>query len=86
MTRLKEIERRLSKTTPGEWTQTGHWVGHPRRGSIIEHCCCEKLSDADFIVRSRVDIQWLISEVKRLQAENEKLKADMRGVCGIGID
>lgn len=88
--RLTEIKAREAAATPGPWEKqvqefsyqyapssikrsiTINTLGQGRFNSMANLSCRE--GDLEFIVESRADIPYLIAEVERLRAENERLK------------
>ena len=79
---IQEIDKRLDAATPGPWERKTNrhpqcngepwgWIEGPvgnftwggERGKI----------NADFIAKTPTDIRFLLDEVKRLTAENERL-------------
>lgn len=82
--RLKEIEERANAATPGPWFDTYTYHGAKHYGAVKSNgkvICETKVfdageheADAKFIAHSRADIDALLSEVKRLQAETAELK------------
>lgn len=77
MERLEEIKQREQAATPGPWSvwteryETSY--GH-QDDIIVSEDPVKFASDADidFMSEARQDIPWLIAEVERLRAENEK--------------
>jgi len=75
--RLEEIERRVTKTTPGPWRLAGHVV-EPLGSSQVIRCGDridvwndESYANAEFIAHSREDMFWLRQLVRRLLAVAE---------------
>jgi len=78
--RLEEIERRVTKTTPGPWRLAGHIV-EPLGSSQVIRCGDridvwndESYANAEFIAHSREDMLWLRQLVRRLLAVAEAAK------------
>lgn len=69
---LQSIEKRVSRTTPGPWIQTGGYI-HPskKNAPCVIDCLSQEtynfMANAEFICSSREDITKLIAEVRRLR-------------------
>ena len=87
MSRLKEIEERLAKATPGPWIRDGagclQWEVSPlalehagARISVLPTIDGEELmdccDDAEFIAHSREDVEWLVEQVNNLQEDLDR--------------
>ena len=78
MDRLTEIKKREAAATPGPWESIGVtgfdecaiWTKDSYVIVYIDDV------DFDFIINARDDIPWLIAEVGKLRAENERLKKE----------
>jgi hypothetical protein len=91
MSRIDEIRERARKATKGEWLVEVHkadgWEGHygvkSQSGVTIvpAHCSWDGFGDgasknnADFIAHSKSDIEYLLSETDRLNAEQQCVDA-----------
>lgn len=95
MDRINEIRERASKATKGVWVvelyKADGWEGHygvkSQSGVTIvpAHCSWDGFGDgasknnADFIANSKSDIEYLLSEIDRLKAENgNKAKTELQ--------
>ena len=81
MNRIEEIKQRLEAVTPGQWEYTGYcrievWEGED--ATDIAYLPAQKGdlprngSDGMLIAHAPQDLAYLISEVERLQAEDER--------------
>lgn len=83
---LKEIEDRCNAATAGEWRVDP--FGSVLQIVRLEDCKCpDDMPDClcgefitDFIAHSRTDIPALIAEVRKLEAENNKLQDTIQGM------
>lgn len=89
MDRINEIRERASKATKGVWVvelyKADGWEGHygvkSQSGVTIvpAHCSWDGFghgaskNNADFIAHSKSDIEYLLSEIDRLKAEQKHL-------------
>ena len=76
---IKAIEEREQAATPGPWKSivNGNTVrsyGIVSKIRKICSCISTMTKDAEFIAHAREDLPALLAEVKRLTAENERLK------------
>ena len=74
--RLKEIEERAAKATPGPW-KTYKYIGvWPIKGPPPgdEGGNFERQEDAEFIAHARMDVPWLCEVVRHLIAENATMR------------
>lgn len=78
MDRLTEIKSREAAATPGPWESIGVNILDDLAIWTKDKCITvyDFDEDNDFILNARKDIPWLIAEVERLRAENERLKHD----------
>src|SRR5579864_8081092 len=79
--RLAEIRERNKKRSPGQWEATngmGSYIKAPPPAGVFAHLygrvARQDSVDADFIAHAPTDIEWLITEIERLHAENEQLR------------
>lgn len=89
--RLREIEERASRATPGPWEAYGvggiHMDGtsdgyslRTARGRRL-HSPYMTQADADFAAHAREDVPWLLSLLREREEENRRLRqiiADVR--------
>jgi hypothetical protein len=89
MNDLDEIERACKEATPGPWRNgqagdenvfvagpSGRWVAEVE-GDMPGHC----LPDAAFIANARQWVPALVTEVRRLRALTETLRAEYRSIA-----
>lgn len=80
---IAEIQDRLAAATPGPWCVTGDYVASYGREYEIASfgetsvwtARCQRAQEADLIANAPADIAALLTEVKRLRAENAALRA-----------
>lgn len=65
--RLKEIEERTAKATPGPWVARYAFVfSQPTGRTVMEYDWLHHKPDLDFILHAREDVPWLLQLVKKL--------------------
>lgn len=93
--RLAEIKQRAKKATPGPWAEPyyddtpgdqGWWIHNGQAGlkegalAVTFSLNPNQESDGQFIAHGRADIDWLISEVERLRASQQRLINTVEGL------
>jgi len=78
--RLKELEARAAKATPGPWKLQTHVV-EPQGSSQVIRCDDridfwndESCANAKFIANAREDVPWLCQTIRRLVAQNAAMR------------
>ena len=89
--RIAEITARCEAATPGPWYAKENWLiggfsittkdAYPHDERVPEIATMASKENAEFIAHSRSDIPYLLSEVKRLTAENERLREAISKYC-----
>ncbi len=86
--RLSQIEERVAKATPGPWRRDGCYIVRDISGEDFEgwenvlslgnSLACQKQSirNLEFVANSREAIPYLLSKVKELEAERDRLPAN----------
>ena len=76
--RLRDIEERAKKATPGpwEWGEAGHAIQAPSRTVLDAHRRLSFLSrdDAAFIAGAREWVPWLLQQLAASRSEVERLR------------
>ncbi|MBY6273548.1 MAG: hypothetical protein CW346_15230 [Bacillaceae bacterium] len=85
--RLREIEERVSKATPGPWEAYGvggiHMDGTSDGYSVMTaagkrlHSPYMTQADADFIAHAREDVPWLLSLLREREEQARQLGVQM---------
>jgi hypothetical protein len=84
--RLAEIEARADRALPGPWTARRDYVDDLHFGSVkctildaparnLFAVAGMAMADAEFIAHARTDVVELIAEIRRLLAENRRLRS-----------
>lgn len=76
--RVKEMRERCEGAVPGPWVleDSGNSVKSYKINGVCYGLSPRRAKTAMFIARAREDIPWLLSELARLQGENERLEAE----------
>jgi len=84
--RLRDIEERAKKATPGpwEWGEAGHAIQAPSRTVLDAHRRLSFLSrdDAAFIAGAREWVPWLLQQLAASRSEVEALRGALEVVRG----
>jgi len=75
---IEEIKARANAATPGPWEYEYYWYYDSPQVETLREVVCRVQDEDDgrFIAHARQDIPDLISEITRLTAENEGLRAN----------